>query len=132
MSSTNKKAQSTPIKSQQRSITPDSINTTSGATAQTHVLSSSSSNNIISKSEDIAVVCRVRPPLSDEVKGNGGNGLAVKVKYPNGITIENDHGVHEFAFDCVLGPESTQDDVFQNVGKNVVDCVLDGFNSTIF
>ena len=89
---------------------------------------------VINKSDDIAVICRIRPPLVDEstTTTSGSNTEIVQIIEPNGITIGNDNGSYKFAFDAVLGPRSTQVDVFNRVGKNVVDCVLDGFNATVF
>lgn len=37
-----------------------------------------------------------------------------------------------FSFDRVFGQESTQAEVFETVGKGLVQSVLEGFNSTLF
>ena len=84
---------------------------------------------VANKSEDISVVCRVRPLINDEAKS-----FAVKVAPPNTIEVVSgdNNNLHEFSFDHVLGPETTQSTVFEKIGRPVVDCVMDGFNATIF
>ncbi|KAH9256059.1 hypothetical protein BASA81_005835 [Batrachochytrium salamandrivorans] len=77
----------------------------------------------ISKTGDIKVLCRVRPALPSETLEQ-----VVQVVGPNSLSIP-DGG--EFAFDSVLGPEVTQEQVFANSGEQVVECVLDGFHSTV-
>ena len=38
---------------------------------------------------------------------------------------------HTFKFDKVFGPEQTQEDLFQFVGKEISEDALKGFNSTV-
>jgi chromosomal replication initiation ATPase DnaA len=37
-----------------------------------------------------------------------------------------------YTFDYVAGEQDTQNDVFENVGKNIVDQCLRGYNGSIF
>lgn len=37
-----------------------------------------------------------------------------------------------FCFDCVLGPEASQEHVYANTAKEVIPSLLDGFNASVF
>lgn len=76
-----------------------------------------------SKTGDIKVLCRVRPALPSETLEQ-----VVQVVSPNSLSLPDGT---EFSFDAVLGPEVTQEQVFASSGEQVVECVLDGFHSTV-
>jgi hypothetical protein len=80
-----------------------------------------------SSDETIKVVVRVRPLNKKEKKQAGGK---------RSVSV-NDHMVDitdcdkQYTFDHVLPETSEQREVFDVVGKPVVDCVLSGFNACI-
>ena len=39
---------------------------------------------------------------------------------------------HRFSFDHVFGPSSTQKEVYDSVGRDVVEEAFNGFNGTVF
>ena len=81
--------------------------------------------------ENLAVIVRVRPPLDNEiildqcveVAHISGNKNAIKLRTKN-------HNI-TCGYDSVMGPDSTQCDVYQQV-RPVVDAVCNGINATIF
>ena len=94
---------------------------------------------------NVKVVCRCRP--HNEIEDRRGGKLAVRF-FEQGashvyeqieVTLdpqgEFDTGFgeqHKFTFDCVFGPRSTQQEVFEYAGRAVVEDILQGFNGTIF
>lgn len=54
----------------------------------------------------------------------------VNVNPPNAVSVGNNDKT-EFAFDHVLNQHITQVEMYEKSGKAVVECVLDGFNSTV-
>lgn len=77
--------------------------------------------------EYIRVMARIRPSKygSDEPVLTGDGESTILVSCSDGYTKGH-------KFDCVFGPESTQDDVFAGLGRDAVDGVLSGINGTIF
>ncbi|MES1907216.1 MAG: hypothetical protein MHM6MM_000376 [Cercozoa sp. M6MM] len=84
---------------------------------------------------NIRVFCRVRPlrrsisnfesPTLHEDIG-GGDSVVQKIT-PKSVSC----GRHSFQFDCVFGPEATQQQVYQEVAPLVTSC-LDGYKVCIF
>ena len=74
--------------------------------------------------ENITVAIRMRPKNKRE-KGE-----------ETPIFIDKDSvkvgSSHTFTFDRVFGPETTQENVYNSIGKNAVDWVGQGYNATIF
>ena len=73
------------------------------------------------------VFIRVRP-LNDKERNTS---QCVEV---NGTTIQmrDKEPDHRFSFDHVFNTDTTQDQVYQSVGKEVVDEAFQGFNGTVF
>lgn len=46
--------------------------------------------------------------------------------------VNNTQEKHAFEFNKVFGPETTQQEIFDKISKEVVDSALDGYNGTIF
>ena len=46
--------------------------------------------------------------------------------------VKKAHDNRKFHFDHIFGPESTQAEVFELCGKNIVLDVINGYNGTIF
>ncbi|BAH91696.1 Os02g0489800 [Oryza sativa Japonica Group] len=77
----------------------------------------------------VQVVVRVRPPSRAEEEDEGaGKEVCVRKTGPGSVEI---HG-QGFTFDSVADEASTQEDIFQLVGRPLVENCLDGFNSSIF
>ncbi|XP_072989337.1 kinesin-like protein KIN-12C isoform X2 [Typha latifolia] len=72
----------------------------------------------------IKVIVRARPVSS---QGEKGNGCAVRKVSDDSLAV----GDRTFTFNSVLGPESTQEDVFKLVGVPLVENSLAGFNTSI-
>ena len=79
-------------------------------------------------SESIRVLVRVRPLNDDEIT-NAGNNIAVTFQDATSLTLRSVDGRKQFncSFDSVLGPSSTQEDVYDTV-RICTDAVTDGFN----
>lgn len=80
----------------------------------------------------IRVICRLRPENRIE-KENGG---AACVNYTSDtlriLIQDRSDEYHDFSFDNIFGPDSTQEKVFTTAAKPIIDGVLDGYNGTIF
>jgi len=79
------------------------------------------------------VVVRFRPlnELEMQDSPNGRPDLAYQVMPPNAVR-DVFKGIMYDKYDAVLGPESTQEDVYHEVGEGLVKDVLDGFNAGVF
>ncbi|CAL6058217.1 Kinesin-6 [Hexamita inflata] len=73
----------------------------------------------------VQVACRVRPILNTD-----SGDICVQAQN-NQCMIVNESSQQVFQFDAVFGPDSTQDEVFQQA-RPVIDSALQGVNSTIF
>ncbi|KAM3922436.1 kinesin-like protein KIF18B [Leptodactylus fuscus] len=99
---------------------------------------------------NVSVVVRVRPPNSREQEGNqysvvqvvDHNILIFDPDEPETSGIFSNLRGHEgtkrkgkdlkFIFDCVFGEQSSQQDVFENTTKQILDGVLNGYNCSVF
>lgn len=86
-------------------------------------------NQIEDMKGKIRVFCRVRPMNEREVSGNMGNVTNI----PDEMTIQlaTKNGNKSYHFDNVFGPESTQEEVFDETSR-LVQSAIDGFNVCIF
>lgn len=83
---------------------------------------------INAQSESIRVLVRIRPLNQDEIQ-NAGNNSSI-LSYDNqSLTLRNSESKKQFqcTFDAVLGPTSTQEDVYQAI-QVCTTSVKDGFN----
>lgn len=79
----------------------------------------------------VRVAVRVRPLSEKEIREGGE--VCVDVDRKNAtITLKQDSGEHLFAFDNIFGLESTQPEVFEQLGVPLLDKAFEGYNSTIF
>ncbi|KAK3821880.1 MAG: hypothetical protein J3Q66DRAFT_334558 [Benniella sp.] len=91
-------------------------------------------------SENVQVYVRVRPlnerELVSEGYTNGSQGMQTTPKVaaipPNRITIGAGTKTDTFTYDCVGGEHTTQEQVFNDVGKSIVEQCVKGYNGTIF
>jgi len=86
------------------------------------------------RQERVQVTVRVRPTLPDMPERGGaidvypdGRGLRVNRHLAKRSHIEHS----DLAFDTVLPPAATQEDVYQSGAKSVVDDVVQGYNGTV-
>ena len=47
-------------------------------------------------------------------------------------TLQSKQGKHSFTYDHIFGMDSNQKDVYERVGKPVVEDIFKGYNGTIF
>lgn len=86
--------------------------------------------------DNVRVVVRTRPLNEKEISTNCNE--VVKIDEVRGtVTVKNPQGGSSeppktFTFDIVFGPNCKQLDVYNKVARPVVDCVLEGYNGTIF
>lgn len=99
-----------------------------------------SANN---RAQNVQVVIRVRPLTQAYQAVNGGNQLATgqeanaqkrcirEVKANKEIVLDT-KDKEQFTFDFVAGENISQEEMFKQIGKPIVDSCLQGYNSTLF
>ncbi|KAI0232495.1 Kinesin-like protein KIF3A [Lamellibrachia satsuma] len=94
------------------------------------------SKKSVKEADNVRVVVRCRPLNEKEVAN--GNQMAVKVDEIRGsITAKNPKPTagepeKNYTFDTVFAPNCKQLDVYNEVARPIVECVLEGYNGTIF
>lgn len=83
-----------------------------------------------SERENVRVVCRVRPFNQKEI--SLGTHQSVKYSGKTGIEVTCEESANSFQFDRVFGPESTQEEVFDDTATLQIADVMSGYNATIF
>jgi hypothetical protein len=78
----------------------------------------------------IRVYCRTRPMNSDEIRRDTTNVLSIPDEFTINCEMKNG-GMKTFVFDSVFGPETAQEDVFEET-KGLVQSAVDGYNVCIF
>jgi hypothetical protein len=83
------------------------------------------------RAESIKVLVRVRPLSGTELAD--GNDSVAEIHSGQSLSVTSGDGKKSFrcAYDAVLGPSSSQLEVYDAV-KGCTESVIDGFNSTIF
>ena len=79
----------------------------------------------MTEEENVRVAVRCRPPVANEDKDE----ICVQV-YPEASCIQVQD--RRFAFDRVFGFDSSQDSLYIEAARSIVDSVLEGYNGTIF
>ncbi|XP_052772125.1 kinesin-like protein KIF15 isoform X2 [Mya arenaria] len=78
---------------------------------------------------NIQVFIRIRPPASDESTYS----RVVDVAESNTqVLLKQDQNPRVFSFDYVADVDSTQDNIFNRLGKKVIENCVAGYNGTIF
>ncbi|XP_014779765.1 kinesin-like protein KIF3A [Octopus bimaculoides] len=112
-------------------------NSSASATTSNHSSTSrSSSSNNSKDSDNVRVAVRCRPLNEKELSISCRNLVTVDVLRGT-VSVENPSASQEepikmFTFDTVFGPGCKQVDVYNEVARPIVDCVLEGYNGTIF
>ena len=77
----------------------------------------------------IRVFCRVRPLSKGELERGCNNITTIVDEFT--ITCDSKSGIKPFVYDSVFGPNSTQDEVFEDT-RRVVQSSIDGYNVCVF
>uniref|UniRef100_A0A0G4FCF8 Kinesin motor domain-containing protein n=1 Tax=Chromera velia CCMP2878 TaxID=1169474 RepID=A0A0G4FCF8_9ALVE len=86
-------------------------------------------NEIEDMKGKIRVYCRLRPMAKYEVEK--GSEDVVELIDEFSLKAHSQRGVQDFTFDKVFGPQSTQEEVFEDV-RRLVSSAVDGFNVGVF
>ena len=97
-------------------------------------------NSISDKKSSITVAIRVRPLNQLELEITSLEGI--KIINSTSLIVSSDPNTinkktnlikeHQFFFDYVFGPSSTQEEVYQNTTKKLLPGIIDGLNATVF
>ena len=80
---------------------------------------------------NVKVVIRVRPFIGREIKLK--DKKCVKINdADNSIFINDGERAKQFTYDAIFDEKSTQDQIFENGPKQIIDKTLQGFNGCIF
>lgn len=88
------------------------------------------------ESDNVRVVVRCRPMNEKEISSHCG--VAVNVEEGRGMITVKNSGARsgeppkQFTYDRVFGPDTKQVDVYNDAARPIVNCVLEGYNGTIF
>ena len=89
--------------------------------------------------ENVRIYLRIRPSRADEARitnsSNSSNSTCLMVDPQNPqqcVTLFNGSKAEFFTYDCVGGPETEQEEIFESVAKPVTEYCLQGYNGTIF
>lgn len=80
--------------------------------------------------ENVRVFVRIRPPNGRENRSAARSSCMTQIDSTS-VAVHAKQRV-TFTYDHVAGPESTQEDIFQHVGKPITDTCIKGYNGTIF
>jgi len=83
-------------------------------------------------SSRIKVVVRVRPPNTRETSGEDGGGVCVEVEPKISSLKVLSSPAKRYTFDTVFSPETTQLQVFENLGLDLVASASVGYNASLF
>lgn len=88
----------------------------------------------MSKTPPVRVVLRVRPLNKKELKDPDVIQCVFVSENNNIVTagLENSSKVEKVTLDYVFPIETSQHDIFEELGKPMIDNVFEGFNTTIF
>jgi len=83
------------------------------------------------ESSPVEVVIRVRPLSQKETLNNVKNIITVDKNKIN-LLNPDDNIIKDFQYDHVYDRETTQQDIYDNVGKKIIDHAFNGYNCCIF
>ena len=80
--------------------------------------------------ERVRVICRVRPPNEEELQKGPGSCVEIPPDDPSVIQFchEGSTSGHNFSFDHCFGQTSTNTQIFEQVGRPLVNSALNGIN----
>ena len=94
---------------------------------------SKSTSNLLQNNTFISVYCRFRP-INKLEQEHSKNSTCVKILSDKQIAIHNDTSEYfqqNFSFDKVFSQTTTQEEVFQDTSKEIINSVIQGYNGTI-
>ncbi|KAL4493521.1 hypothetical protein ABPG72_007529 [Tetrahymena utriculariae] len=83
-------------------------------------------------SNNIRVVLRCRPLNKLEIEQGGEQCVRIIDDSTVQVSVAGDEQPHQFSFDKIFPSDTRQIDVFKEVGQPVLECIMQGINSTIF
>lgn len=119
-------------------MTPTSVAILSQMSVPSSASTAPAAGGAGASSQNVKVAVRVRPfnkremGLSAKNIVEVRNGCAVAIKDPSSDAGKGPIEPKTFAFDYAFDTDSTQSDVYDRVGKPLLDQALNGFNGTIF
>jgi hypothetical protein len=82
--------------------------------------------------QNIQVMVRVRPLNHRELKANDKNCIEVPAEQEECLILDSKPESKVFSYDCVWGEKSSQENIFEKIGKPMADRSLEGYNCTVF
>lgn len=83
-------------------------------------------------SDNIKVMIRIRPFNTREISEGSRTCNWISEEVPRTIVLDSNPKPRCFTFDWTGGSKTTQSEIFNYIGKQMVDSVFQGYNSTIF
>ena len=81
--------------------------------------------------KNVKVFCRFRPINNQEQK-NGGKKM-VRIEQNKTVFAQSENkGENNFSFDHVFPEQANQDEVYQKIGKPLIEEIFKGYNATVF
>lgn len=84
------------------------------------------------KTQNIKVIARFRPLINLELELGEANINWFKMPNENTICVNKDSTPENFTFDKVFSINTPQPEIFESLGKPIVEDVLEGYNGTVF
>ena len=129
------------IKKNENSNRIKTVNIKSKENTKNNLINNSAkSDSIPDKKSSITVAIRVRPLNQIELEVTSVEGI--KIVNANSLIVSSDPNSvnkktnlikeHQFFFDYVFGPSSTQEEVYQKTAQNLLPGIIEGYNATVF
>lgn len=76
--------------------------------------------------DNIRVMVRIRPPNARETAEASKSSIWVAEDHPHTVVLDGHQKTRQFTFDWVGGPSTKQADLFDFIGRQMVDACLEG------
>ncbi|XP_072507515.1 kinesin-like protein KIF15 isoform X2 [Notamacropus eugenii] len=104
-----------------------------GVKGDLRAITPSRSNQVSNDDDVIKVFIRVRPPTEGPILNDGERpGMCLSVLTSKTLRLHSKPEPKIFTFDHVADMDTTQESVFSNVAKGIVESCMNGYNGTIF
>ncbi len=84
-----------------------------------------------SAGQNIKVMCRFRPENAQELREGGAADTFVDFTSADSVAVTLEGKASSYTFDRVFPPETTQQDVYDAIGRDTVSSILEGFNAAV-
>ena len=81
---------------------------------------------------NLKVIVRFRPLIDIELELSENKGIEIQYLDQTTISIPKNSDLETFSFDRVFSSDACQEDIFNFVGKPIIEDVLTGYNGTVF